>query len=65
MRHKFAAGHEDAVMSKRLALLALDAPAVYDADTLAYQGAVAADISRLFEELGFRRLGQRISRWQT
>ncbi len=65
VRHKLAAGHEAALMSKRLALIALDAPAVYDAETLAYQGAVASDMSRLFEELGFRRLGQRISRWQT
>jgi len=65
LRHKLAAGQEAAFLSKRLATIALDAPVVCDLDALYYRGAVAAEVTPLFEALGFRRLAQRIPRWQS
>jgi 5'-3' exonuclease len=65
LRHKLAAGREDAFMSKRLATIALDAPVVYAPDALTYRGALASEVTPLFDELGFRRLAQRVSRWQS
>jgi DNA polymerase-1 len=64
LRHKLAVGQEAAFLSKRLATIALDAPVVCDLDALHYRGAVAAEVTPLFEALGFRRLAQRIPRWQ-
>ena len=64
LQQKLVAGREAAFLSKRLATIAVDAPAVYDSATLRYRGAIAAEITPLFEELGFRRLAQRIPRWQ-
>jgi hypothetical protein len=52
-------------MSKQLATIARDAPAVYDADALAYHGALESDVNPLWDELGFQRLRQRIPRWRT
>jgi 5'-3' exonuclease len=65
LQHKLAVGREAAFLSKRLATIALDAPAVYDSEALRYRGAVATQVTPLFEELGFRRLAQRVPRWQT
>ena len=65
LRHKLAVGREAAFLSKRLATIALDAPVACDLDTLCYRGAVAAEVAQLFEALGFRRLSQRIPRWQS
>jgi hypothetical protein len=64
LRSKLAAGQEAAFLSKRLATIALDAPVVCDLGALHYRGAVAAEVTPLFETLGFRRLAQRIPRWQ-
>jgi len=65
LRQKLEAGQEVAFLSKRLATIALDAPVVYAPETLRYQGAEAAAVTPLFAELGFRRLAQRIARWQS
>ncbi len=65
LSRKLVEGRESALLSKQLATIALDAPAVYDPRAMAYQGACAAEINPLFEELGFRRLAQRISHWQS
>ena len=64
LRHKLAAERDAALLSKRLATIALDAPVVYDPEALLYHGAIASEITPLFEELGFRRLAQRVPRWQ-
>jgi DNA polymerase-1 len=63
LRHKLAAGREAAFLSKRLATIALDAPAAYDSDALFYRGARAAEVMPLFEQLGLQRLAQRLPHW--
>jgi 5'-3' exonuclease len=62
LRQKLAAGREAAFLSKRLATIALDAPAVYDPDTLRYSGGITPEVTSLFETLGFRRLSQQLMR---
>lgn len=62
---KLVEGREAAFLSKQLATIALDAPAHYDPQAMRYQGALRDAVSALFEELGFRRLAQRIPRWQS
>ena len=62
LRQKLAAGREAAFLSRRLATIALDAPAVYDPDTLRYSGSITAEVTSLFETLGFRRLSQQLMR---
>jgi len=62
LRQKLAAGREAAFLSKRLATIALDAPAVYDPDTLRYSGGITPEVTSLFEALGFRRLSQQLMR---
>jgi 5'-3' exonuclease len=62
LRQKLAAGQEAAFLSKRLATIALDAPAVYDPDTLRYSGGITTEVTSLFETLGFRRLSQQLMR---
>jgi 5'-3' exonuclease len=62
LRQKLAAGREAAFLSKRLATIALDAPAVYDPDTLRYSGEITTEVTSLFETLGFRRLSQQLMR---
>jgi 5'-3' exonuclease len=62
LRQKLAAGREAAFLSKRLATIALDAPAVYDPDTLRYSGGITSEVTSLFETLGFRRLSQQLMR---
>jgi DNA polymerase-1 len=65
LRRKLEVGYDMALLSKRLATIALDAPVVYQPDALRYHGALAADVERLFTELGFARLLNRIPRWQS
>jgi 5'-3' exonuclease len=65
LRQKLEAGQETAFLSKRLATIALDAPVACAPDALRYRGAQAAAVTPLFAELGFQRLSQRITRWQT
>jgi 5'-3' exonuclease len=62
LRQKLAVGREAAFLSKRLATIALDAPAVYDPDTLRYSGGITSEVTSLFETLGFRRLSQQLMR---
>jgi 5'-3' exonuclease len=62
LHQKLAAGREAAFLSKRLATIALDAPAVYDPDTLRYAGSITAEATALFATLGFRRLSQQLVR---
>jgi DNA polymerase I len=64
LRRKLESGKAEAFLSKHLATVALDAPAVYDPAALAYHGAVAAAVEPLWDELGFQRLRGRIPRWQ-
>lgn len=64
LRRKLHEGRDDALMSKQLATIARDAPAVYDADALAYHGAVESEVELLWDELGFQRLRQRIPKWR-
>jgi DNA polymerase I len=64
LRDRLAAGEQAARMSKRLATIAVQAPVIYDAEALRYRGAIAPEVTRLFAELGFQRLQQRIPRWQ-
>ena len=65
LRRKLEAGYDTALLSKRLATIALDAPVSYQSDALRYHGALASDVERLFTELGFERLLHRIPRWQS
>jgi 5'-3' exonuclease len=65
LRRKLEAGHDTALLSKRLATIALDAPVSYQSEALRYHGALAADVERLFTTLGFERLLRRIPRWQS
>jgi DNA polymerase I len=62
LRQKLAVGREAAFLSKRLATIALDAPAVYDPDTLRYSGGITPEVTSLFETLGFWRLSQQLMR---
>ena len=65
LRRKLEVGYDTALLSKRLATIALDAPVSYQSDALRYHGALASDVERLFTELGFERLLRRIPRWQS
>jgi 5'-3' exonuclease len=65
LRRKLEVGYDTALLSKRLATIALDAPVIYQSETLRYHGALASDVERLFTELGFEGLLRRIPRWQS
>jgi DNA polymerase I len=65
LRRKLEGGYAAALLSKRLATIAVDAPVTYEPEILCYRGALAADIEPLFAALGFQRLQRRIPRWQT
>jgi DNA polymerase-1 len=52
-----------ALLSRRLATVADDAPADAGLDDLAYAGADRAAVEPLFERLGFGRIRDRIARW--
>lgn len=64
VRQKLQDGRDMAFLSKRLATIARDAPVTCEVATLAYQGADRTAVTSLFAELGFRRLGQRVTRWR-
>ncbi len=54
---------ETALLSRELATVALDAPAVADLDELRLDGADPELVDPLFEELKFGRIRDRIQRW--
>ena len=60
LRQKLETGRPAAFLSKRLATIALDAPITCALDVLRYHGAETTAVLPLFEELGFRRLVQRL-----
>jgi 5'-3' exonuclease len=60
---RLEAGREEAFLSRRLATLAADAPAVAELDRLALDGADRSAVERLFARLGFRGLIERIGHW--
>ena len=60
LRQKLEAGRPAAFLSKRLATIALDAPVTCALDVLRYYGVETTAVLPLFEELGFRRLVQRL-----
>jgi 5'-3' exonuclease len=64
LRRKLESERDNAVLSKQLATIAMDAPAVYDEEACRYRGAVASEVDPLWEKLGFERLRQRIPYWQ-
>ena len=64
VHQKLHEGKDMAFLSKRLATIATDAPVHCDLTLCAYQGADNVHVPAIFAELGFRRLSQRILRWQ-
>lgn len=60
---KLETHRDQAFLSQQLARAADDKPAVLTLDDLAYRGADREAIEALFDELGFERLRQRITRW--
>jgi 5'-3' exonuclease len=64
LRQKLEAEQANALLSKRLATIAIDVPVVYVDDVFRYRGALAASVDPLWEALGFDRLRQRIPYWQ-
>jgi len=64
LRRKLESERDNAVLSKQLATIAMDAPAVYDEEACRYRGAVASEIDPLWKQLGFERLRQRIPHWR-
>jgi 5'-3' exonuclease len=56
-------GRSEAFLSRRLATLAVDAPAAASSEDLAFRGADRRAVERLFDRLGFQGLMARISRW--
>ncbi len=63
VRAKLAAGREKALLSKRLARVALDAPVDADLEGLLLRGPESEVLEPLLERLGSERLRRRISRW--
>ena len=61
---RLATGRDDAMLSRRLAVLADDAPAPGGLEELAFAGADRAAVERLFARLGFETLDQRIGFWR-
>ena len=57
-------GREEALLSRRLATLADDAPAAVERSALLYRGADRGAVQTLFDRLGFARLALRIPRWR-
>ena len=60
---RLEAGRPEAFLSRRLAILAEEAPTVTGADALAFAGADREAVERLSARLGFRQLIDRIDRW--
>ncbi len=63
LRKKLEEQRDTALLSRRLATVAADAPAVADLDELRLDGADPELVDPLFEELEFGRIRDRISRW--
>ncbi len=59
-KEKVEAGREDALMSKKLATIALDCPIQFDANEYQIKPINRAALQELFNELEFRRLSKRI-----
>lgn len=64
LAHKLAERRDEVFLWKRLATTAAEAPAEADLERLAYRGADATLVDRLFERLGFGGLRDRIPRWR-
>lgn len=64
LARKLAERRDEVLLWKRLATTAAEAPAAADLDRLAYRGADAALVDRLFDRLGFGTLRERIPRWR-
>ncbi len=64
LRRKLEEQRETALLSRRLATIATDAPAVADLDGLRLDGADPKLVDPLFEELKFGRIRDRIPRWR-
>ncbi len=63
IRKKLAEQKETALLSRQLATIATDAPAVADLDELRLDGADPDLVDPLFDELKFGRIRDRIPRW--
>lgn len=63
VRQRLETGRDMAFLSKRLAIIARDAPVSYSAEAFHYHGTRHAEIMPLCEALGFQRLGQRLHAW--
>ena len=64
LQRKLEEQRDAALLSRRLATVALDAPAVADLDELRLEGADPELVDPLFEELRFGRIRDRIPRWK-
>ena len=64
LAQKLAEQREIALLSRRLATVADDAPFTATLDDLALAGADRARVDRLFARLGFERIRERITRWR-
>ncbi len=63
IRKKLEEHRETALLSRQLATIAMDAPAVADLSELRLDGADPELVDPLFEELKFGRIRDRIPRW--
>ncbi len=63
LRRKLEDQREAALLSRQLATIAIDAPALADLDELRLDGADPELVDPLFDELKFGRIRDRISRW--
>jgi 5'-3' exonuclease len=63
VKRRLEAGREEAFLSRRLALLAEDAPASAGIEQLALAGADRAAVEQLFARLGFQGLKRRVDHW--
>lgn len=60
LRQKVIENSEKALMSKKLATIILDVPVEFDEDKLKYENLNLPELKRLFQELEFRTLANRI-----
>jgi len=60
MKEKVEANHEQALLSKKLATILIDAPVPFDVKSLTLDEPNAEDLKSLFEELEFRRMAERV-----
>jgi 5'-3' exonuclease len=64
LMNRLEEGREQALLSKRLATVARDAPVATDLRRLQYRGAEPAKVEALFGRLGFQHLHRRIRCWR-